>query len=102
LNLAMELSGVGGSYRNGIDTLRHHGFDPCFVVLHNNIDNVSTGHTRMAIDAIKCHMDEMFARGGTPLVEEHWRRIWTGYRALAPQDLHLTRGWSFVPPFWRN
>jgi ribosomal protein S21 len=102
LNLAMELSGVGGSYRNGIDTLRHYGFDPCFVVLHNNIDNVSTGHTRIAIDAIKCHMDDMFTRGGAPLVEEHWQRIWTGYRALAPQDLNLTRAWSFVPPFWKG
>jgi Iron-containing redox enzyme len=101
LNLAMELSGVGGSYRTGIDALRHYGFDPCFVVLHNNIDNVSTGHTRLAIDAIKCHLDDMFARGGAKLVEEHWQRIWTGYRALAPQDLKLRR-WSYVPPFWKS
>jgi hypothetical protein len=99
LNLAMELSGVGGSYRSGIDTLRHYGFDPCFVELHNNIDNVSTGHTRLAVDAIKCHMDEIFARGGADLVDEHWQRVWTGYRALAPQNVNLAHSWSFVPSF---
>jgi hypothetical protein len=84
LNLAMELSGVGGSYRDAIDALRYYGFDPCFIELHNTIDNVSTGHTAWAIEAIKCHMDEMLAHGGTDLVEEHWRRVWIGYRALVP------------------
>ncbi|MSR58728.1 MAG: hypothetical protein EXS05_13925, partial [Planctomycetaceae bacterium] len=84
LNLAMELSGVGGAYRRAIDALRHYGFDPCFVELHNTIDNVSTGHTAWAIEAIKDHMDEMFACGGSELVEEHWHRVWTGYRALVP------------------
>jgi hypothetical protein len=84
LNLAMELAGVGGAYRDAIDALRYYGFDPCFIELHNTIDNVSTGHTAWAIEAIKCHMDEIFARGGTELVEDHWHRVWTGYRALVP------------------
>ncbi len=84
LNLAMELSGVGGAYRDAIDALRYYGFDPCFIELHNSIDNVSTGHTACAIDAIKCHMDEMCDRGGAGLVLEHWHRVWTGYRALVP------------------
>jgi heme oxygenase-like protein len=84
LNLAMELSGVGGAYRGVIDTLRYYGYDPCFIELHDTIDNVSTGHTAWAIEAIKCHMDEMLAHGGTELVEEHWRRVWTGYRSLVP------------------
>jgi hypothetical protein len=84
LNLAMELSGVGGAYRDAIDALRYYGYDPCFIELHNTIDNVSTGHTAWAVEAIKCHMDEMLARGGTELVEEHWHRVWTGYRSLAP------------------
>jgi hypothetical protein len=84
LNLAMELSGVGGAYRDAIDALRYYGYDPCFIELHNSIDNVSTGHTAWAIEAIKCHMDEMFDRGGSGLVEEHWQRVWTGYRSLVP------------------
>jgi hypothetical protein len=102
LNLAMELSGVGGSYRSGIDTLRYYGFDPCFVELHNNIDNVSTGHTRLAIDAIKCYLDEVHACGGTKLVQQCWQRVWTGYRALAPRDVRVARPWSLVLPFWKH
>ncbi|MBS0265140.1 MAG: iron-containing redox enzyme family protein [Planctomycetes bacterium] len=84
LNLAMELSGVGGTYRSLIDALRHYGFDPCFVELHNTIDNVSTGHTAWAIEAIKDYLDDIFARGGADMVNEHWHRIWTGYRSLVP------------------
>jgi hypothetical protein len=76
LNLAMELSGVGGAYRDAIDALRYYGYDPCFIELHNTIDNISTGHTAWPIEAIKCHMDEMLAHGGTELVEEHWHRVW--------------------------
>lgn len=102
LNLAMELSGVGGTYRSAIDALKHHGFDPYFVELHNNIDNVSTGHTAWAISAIKYHLDEMFARGGAELVEEHWQRVWTGYRALAPQPPRRTGIRRLMPALWRN
>ena len=101
LNLAMELSGVGGAYRSAIDTLRYYGYDPCFVELHNTIDNVSTGHAAWAVETIKCHMDEMFDRGGVELVEEVWERVWTGYRALAPQTTKLSRIWSSLLS-WRD
>ncbi len=84
LNLAMELSGVGGSYRNGSDILRHYGFTPTFVDLHNTVDNASTGHSAIALEAIKIHMDEMLERGGFDEVQRRWKRVWTGYRALTP------------------
>jgi Iron-containing redox enzyme len=100
LNLAMELSGVGGTYRNTIDTLRYHGFDPLFVELHNTIDNVSTGHTAWAIESIKYHMDEMFARGGAGLVEKHWRRVWRGYRALSPPTGFVSWLCGSVVTYW--
>jgi hypothetical protein len=51
LNLAMELSGVGGSYRSAQKFLKHYGFPTTFVDLHNTIDNVSTGHSAWAADA---------------------------------------------------
>lgn len=102
LNLAMELSGVGGTYRSAIDALKHYGFDPYFVELHNNIDNISTGHTAWAISAIKYHLDEMFDRGGAGLVEEHWQRVWTGYRSLAPQPARRTGIQRLMPALWRN
>ncbi|MCF1469271.1 iron-containing redox enzyme family protein [Agrobacterium vitis] len=84
LNLAMELSGVGGEYRRSGDVLRHYGFSAQFTELHNSIDNVATGHTAWAIDAIKAHLDEMNLRGGATEANRHWRRVWIGYRALQP------------------
>ena len=84
LNLAMELSGVGGTYRSAADALRHYGYSSTFVDLHNTVDNISTGHTAIALDAIKIHLDEMQERGGLDEVQRHWRRVWTGYLALVP------------------
>ena len=84
LNLAMELSGVGGEYRRSGDVLRHYGFSSTFTDLHNTIDNVVTGHTAWAIEAIKQHLDDVAQRGGQREVDHHWRRIWVGYRALNP------------------
>ncbi len=84
LNLAMELSGVGGEYRRSGDVLRHYGFSAQFTELHNSIDNVATGHTAWAIDAIKVHLDEMNLRGGASEADRHWRRVWIGYRSLQP------------------
>ncbi|MFA8358998.1 iron-containing redox enzyme family protein [Burkholderia ubonensis] len=84
VNLAMELSGVGGTYRQGRDMLRHYGYSSAFVDLHNTIDNVSTGHTAMALRAVSVHLDEIAARGNREDVNREWLRVWTGYRALKP------------------
>lgn len=86
INLAMELSGVGNSYRTACRELKHHGFSTLFVELHNTIDNVSSGHSAMAIDAIKHHMDDVMALRDPGLVERHWRRVWTGYRSLSKPE----------------
>lgn len=83
LNLAMELSGVGGAYRTARDELKHFGFSTTFVDLHNTIDNASTGHSAMAADAIVHHMDTIKSSGDANAANRHWRRVWTGYRALA-------------------
>lgn len=83
LNLAMELSGVGGAYRTARDELKHFKFDTLFVDLHNTIDNVSTGHSAMALEAIELHMDEVLSTGSSTALDTHWRRVWTGFCALA-------------------
>nr|WP_237419243.1 iron-containing redox enzyme family protein [Kitasatospora sp. SID7827] len=80
LNLAMELSGVGGSYRRARIALKTHGFSTRFVDLHNTIDNVSTGHSAWAADAVDAHMATVPA---TRRAEE-WARVRTGYRSLTP------------------
>lgn len=81
LNLAMELSGVGGSYRSARKVLKHHGFSMQFVDLHNTIDNVSTGHSAWAADAIDAHMA---AAAQFVDQDDEWDRIRAGYAALAP------------------
>ncbi|WP_397448904.1 iron-containing redox enzyme family protein [Pseudomonas sp. NA-150] len=91
LNLAMELSGVGGGYRTAHDELRHYGFSTLFVDLHNTIDNASTGHSALALDAIEQYMDEVLHSGDSARIAERWQRIWTGFRALSPR-----------PKYWRE
>jgi hypothetical protein len=85
LNLAMELSGVGGAYRTARDELRHHGFNTLFVELHNTIDNVSSGHSAMALKAIEIYMDGALSACDAAVTQMHWRRVWSGFRALAIQ-----------------
>lgn len=83
LNLSMELSGVGGAYRSARDELRHFGFSTAFVDLHNTIDNVSTGHSAMALEAIQLYMDGIISLCDRRVVATHWQRIRVGYCALA-------------------
>ena len=90
----MEISGVGGTYRESIDTLRFYGYNPYFVELHNVIDNASTGHTAMAREAIKLHLDEVGQEGGEPMVQAHWERVWSGFLALKPQGVRQGRSRS--------
>lgn len=82
LNLAMELSGVGGTYRRARLGLRKHGFSTRFVDIHNTIDNVATGHSAWAADAIDSHLSALPSHG--PHRDDAWRRIREGYRSLNP------------------
>lgn len=90
INLAMELSGVGSAYRTAKNELKHHGFSTLFVELHNTIDNVSSGHSAMAIEAIEHHMDSIMAMHDAGLSAQHWQRIWTGYCSLAQPERRWT------------
>lgn len=91
MNLAMELSGVGGSYRSARKFLRHYGFSTRFVDIHNTIDNVSTGHSAWAADAIDSYLHDI-ARLGPPAAHtQAWERVRTGYESLAPLTRRLFR-----------
>lgn len=81
MNLAMELSGVGGSYRTARRFLKHYGFPTVFVNIHNTIDNVSTGHSAWAADAIDAYM-QTASDYADPEVE--WESVRTGYESLSP------------------
>lgn len=84
MNLAMELSGVGGSYRTARRFLKHYGFSTHFVDLHNTIDNVSTGHSAWAADAIDTHMRTVSKLSTPAESAAEWERIRIGYESLAP------------------
>jgi hypothetical protein len=98
LNLAMELSGVGGAYRAASAELHHYGFSTLFVDLHNTIDNVSSGHSAMAAEAIELYMDDFVRAGAPEAIARQWRRIKTGFAALAPPKA----GWKelFAAPLY--
>ena len=81
LNLAMELSGVGGTYRDAQRFLKHHDLPTIFVDLHNAIDNVSDGHAAWAADAIDLHISALEDRGEAA---QFWGRVRNGYEALEP------------------
>ncbi|GAB1339189.1 hypothetical protein ACE1SV_57790 [Streptomyces sp. E-15] len=93
LNLAMELSGVGGAYRHGHIALEAHGFSTRFVDIHNTIDNVETGHSAWAADAVDAHMSALPRSGPGDARREAWDRVRTGYRSLNPPNGILAR-WS--------
>jgi hypothetical protein len=91
LNLAMELSGVGGSYRRARIALKTYGFSTRFVDIHNTIDNVATGHSAWAADAVDTYLAGLPAAPGSGAHEAIWRRIRTGYRSLNPPSGYWAR-----------
>lgn len=82
LNLAIELSGLGTSYSRLARDLEYWGIDARIVRLHQSIDNLASGHAALARDCVRYHLDRVYALGGDPTVQQHWRRVWTGYCAL--------------------
>lgn len=82
LNLAMELSGVGGGYRTAHVALRAYGFTTRFVDIHNTIDNVASGHSAWAADAVDSYLVTLPDAPGPDGRDAAWQRVRVGYRAL--------------------
>ncbi len=82
LNMAIELSGLGKTYLRMVDELEHWHIDSTIARLHVTIDNFADGHSAKAMRAIQYYMDEVLAAHGERAMQEHWRRIYTGYTAL--------------------
>ncbi|REF27978.1 heme oxygenase-like protein [Xenorhabdus cabanillasii] len=90
LNLAMELSGVGGAYNQARDELKQYGFNTLFVDLHNSIDNAASGHSADALNAIKIYMNKHANKSNPKLTRLLWERVWTGYLSLSPPKKTLS------------
>ncbi|MEV6223795.1 iron-containing redox enzyme family protein [Nocardia fluminea] len=89
LNLAIELSGVGGTYRRMRRSHASHGFDTRFIDIHSTIDNVSTGHSAWASDAVDIYLATVTGTGGAGAADQAWQRVRTGYAALDPVAIGL-------------
>lgn len=100
LNLAMELSGVGGSYRTARIALAKHGFSTRFVDIHNTIDNVASGHSAWAADAVDSYLATVPALPGSAALDDVWLRVRTGYRSLSPPQARAAR--RLVPALSRR
>jgi hypothetical protein len=89
LNLAIELSGVGGTYRRTQKVQRAHGFSTRFTDIHSTIDNVSTGHSAWAVDAIDTYLASVANSEGVDTRAQAWQRVRVGYGVLTSGDLGL-------------
>ena len=82
LNLAIELSGLGARYLRLVDELDHWGIDATIIRLHISIDNMAGGHAAIARDVVKLYLDQVLSCSGEAEMQQHWRRIWTGFLSL--------------------
>ncbi len=99
LNLAIELSGLGGTYQTLAEELTYWGIDPAIVRLHQSIDNLACGHAARARETVIAYLDA-FAPAGDGVVQAQWLRIWTGYHALQTASKHFARR-MMVLWWWR-
>lgn len=82
LNMAIEISGLGRVYLRLSEELRFWGINPAIVDVHTSIDNLSSGHSALAIKAIQAYLDEVTTCYGENIMQTHWGRIFTGYCSL--------------------
>ena len=64
------------------DELAYWGIDPAIVNLHTTIDNIASGHAALAQQAIVLYLDAVAAEAGEAQMQQHWRRVYTGYCSL--------------------
>ena len=95
MNLAMELSGVGDGYRLAHSFLKHYAFSTQFVDLHNTIDNVITGHSSWAVEAINCYMIKILELTDKEKYDKEWQRIRIGFESLLPLPKKRIRWFSY-------
>lgn len=98
LNMAIEISGLGKVYLRLAEELEFYGLNSAIVKVHISIDNLATGHSALAIKAIQLYMDDLLANHGENAVQQHWRRIYTGYCSL--QSVSRLFKYSLVLNYW--
>ncbi len=101
LNMAIELSGLGAGYLRLAESLEYWGIDARIVRVHLSIDNLASGHSAIAREAIGLYLDEVRVNGGEAAVQRHWRRIWIGFVSLGtvPRVFKYALVWNYFLRF---
>lgn len=89
LNLAIELSGLGKVYLRLEEELRYWAIDPTIVRLHTCVDNLATGHARLAVEAAEQYLLEVDEASGANAAQHAWARVRRGYAALDTATLRF-------------
>lgn len=85
LNLAMELSGVvSGGHRRDRVMLGAYGFSTRWPDIHLTIDNVASGHSAWAVDAVDSYLTAVSAAQGAARLTDAWNRVRVGYQSFHP------------------
>lgn len=82
VNLAIELSGLGGGYLRLAESLDYWGIDASIVRVHQSADNLAYGHSAIACNVVALYLDSIVTAGGTQLMRKHWARIWNAFISI--------------------
>ncbi len=97
INLAIELSGLGGSYLKLAESLDYWGIDSTIVRVHQAADNMASGHSAIARSVVGRYLDDVLSTNGECAMQNHWRRIWLAFVSIRIVPLrfiaHLTGGY---------
>jgi hypothetical protein len=82
LGMTLHLEWEAVSLTKMVKLYTAHGYNPLFYRLHVAIDNPVSGHGALARQAVMLYLDHVRNESGEREMQEHWRRIWTGYLAF--------------------
>lgn len=82
-NLAIEMFGLGELRKQEIEKLRYWKISPIYEVTHLSIDNVSSGHVKLAADAITAYMETAEQYVDVHALDATFGAVWAGYGAFA-------------------
>ncbi|MGR9107263.1 MAG: iron-containing redox enzyme family protein [Gammaproteobacteria bacterium] len=98
LNLAIELSGLGGGYLRLAESMEYWGIDSSIVRVHQAADNMAAGHSAIAMAAVGRYLDQIRFLSGEREMQDHWQRIWRGFASLRVVPLRFVANltWHYL------
>ncbi|MGH8553088.1 MAG: iron-containing redox enzyme family protein, partial [Methylococcales bacterium] len=101
VNLAIELSGLGGAYLKIAESLDYWGIDSTIVRIHQSADNMACGHSAIARSVTGRYLDFILSLNGERIMQEHWQRIWLGFVSMriVPMRFIGLLAWRYLTRF---